>query len=184
MSKKICFSIAMIILIFVGISELCAESFQVGPGDILEVSVWRDENLSRELVVTPDGILSYPLIGDINVNNMSVSEIRYVISTKLSEFIPDASVAVMVKEINSLKAYVIGQVNNPGVFDITLETRVMQVLAMAEGVTPFAAERDIHILRYNKNTVQKIGFDYKEVLKGNNLKQDILIKSGDVIVVP
>jgi polysaccharide export outer membrane protein len=79
---------------------------------------------------------------------------------------------------------VIGQVNNPGVFDITLETRVMQVLAMARGLTPFAAERDIHILRYRKDTVEKIGFDYKEVLKGNNLNQDILIKRGDVIVVP
>jgi polysaccharide export outer membrane protein len=115
---------------------------------------------------------------------MSVSEIRYVITTKLSEFIPDASVAVMVKEINSLKAYVIGQVKQPGAFKISLETRVMQLLAMAKGLTPFAAERDIHILRYGKDNVKKIGFDYKEVLKGNNLSQDILIKSGDVIVVP
>ena len=111
-----------------------------------------------------------PLIGDVNVDNMSVAEIRNVITKKLTEYIPDASVAVMVKQINSLKAYVIGQVNNPGVFDITLETRVMQVLAMAQGLTPFAAERDIHILRYKKKTVQKIGFDYKEVLKGNNLE--------------
>lgn len=184
MCKKYFTIISITIIFFAASGELFAESFQVGPGDVLEVSVWRDENLSRELVVTPDGILSYPLIGDINVNNMSVSEIRYVLSTKLSEYIPDASVAVMVKEINSLKAYVIGQVNNPGVFDITLETRVMQLLAMAQGVTPFAAERDIHILRYKKDTVQKIGFDYKEVLRGNNLRQDILIKSGDVIVVP
>ena len=90
----------------------------------------------------------------------------------------------MVKQINSLKAYVIGQVKNPGVFPITLETRVMQVLAMAQGLTPFAAERDIHILRYKDNNTQKIGFDYKEVLKGNNLEQDILLKRGDVIVVP
>lgn len=184
MYKKLFFLIFIAVISFIASGELFAASFQVGPGDVLEVSVWRDENLSRELVVTPDGILSYPLIGDINVNNMSVSEIRYVISTKLSEFIPDASVAVMVKEINSLRAYVIGQVNKPGVFDITLETRVMQLLAMAQGVTPFAAERDIHILRYTKKAVQKIGFDYKEVLKGNNLNQDILIKRGDVIVVP
>ena len=161
-----------------------AESFYVGPGDILEISVWRDENLSRELVITPDSMLSYPLIGDVNVANMSVAEIRKVITKKLSEYIPDASVAVVVKQINSLKAYVIGQVKNPGVFPITLETRVMQVLAMAQGLTPFASERDIHILRYKDNTTQKIGFDYKEVLKGNNLEQDILLKRGDVIVVP
>ena len=184
MCKKLFFVIATIFIILTVSDGLYAESFHVGPGDVLEVSVWRDENLSRELVITPDGILSYPLIGDVDVNNLSVSEIRTIITKLLSEYISDASVAVMVKEINSLKAYVIGQVNNPGVFDITLETRVMQVLAMARGVTPFAAERDIHILRYKNNTATKIGFDYKQVLKGSNLKQDILIKSGDVIVVP
>jgi polysaccharide export outer membrane protein len=172
------------ILFLLAGSAWCAEPFYVGPGDVLEISVWRDDNLTREIVITPDGILSYPLIGDVNVENMSVAEIRTVITKKLNEYIPDVSVAVIVKQINSLKAYVIGQVNNPGAFDITLETRVMQVLAMARGLTPFAAERDIHILRYRKDTVEKIGFDYKEVLKGNNLNQDILIKRGDVIVVP
>jgi len=173
-----------LVIILSGSAGWCAEPFYVGPGDVLEVSVWRDENLSRELVVTPDGILSFPLIGDIFVANMTVSDIRKAMATKLSEYIPDASVAVMVKQINSLKAYVIGQVNSPGVFPITLNTHVMQVLAMAQGLTPFASERGIHILRYKKDGVAKIGFDYKEVLKGNNLEQDIMIKRGDVIVVP
>lgn len=176
------FFISMTILAYS--PSIYAESFYVGPGDVLEVSVWRDENLSRELVITPDGILSFPLIGDVDVANMSVSEIRMVISKKLAEYVPDASVAVMVKQINSLKAYVIGQVKNPGVFPITLETRVMQVLAMAQGLTPFASERDIHILRYKKGGTEKIRFDYKAVLKGNNLEQDIRLKRGDVIVVP
>jgi polysaccharide export outer membrane protein len=161
-----------------------SEPYHVGPGDVLEISVWRDDNLSREVVITPDSILSFPLIGDVNVANMSVPEIRKVISKKLAEYIPDASVAVIVKEIKSLKVYVIGQVKNPGVFPITHETRVMQALAMAQGVTPFAAERDIHILRYSEKNTQKIGFNYKEVLKGNNLEQDIVLKRGDVIVVP
>jgi polysaccharide export outer membrane protein len=102
----------------------------------------------------------------------------------LKEFIPDASVAVILKQINSLNVYVIGQVKNPGVFPIALETRVMQVLAMAQGLTPFAAERDIHILRYKDGQTKKIGFDYKAVLKGSNLEQDIILQRGDVIVVP
>ena len=92
--------------------------------------------------------------------------------------------AVILKQINSLKVYVIGQVKNPGEFPITLEARVMQVLAQAKGLTPFAAERDIHILRYVGDKTQKIGFDYKEMLKGNNLAQDIVLQRGDVIVVP
>jgi polysaccharide export outer membrane protein len=162
----------------------CAEPFFVGPGDILEVSVWRDENLSRELVISPDMILSFPLIGDVYVANMTVADIRQIIAEKLKDYIPDASVAVILKQINSLKVYVIGQVKNPGAFPITLETRVMQVLAMAQGLTPFAAERDIHILRYADKSTQKIGFDYKAVLKGNNLEQDIVLKRGDVIIVP
>ena len=87
-----------------------AESYHVGPGDVIEISVWRDENLSRQLVITPDSILSYPLIGDVNVADMSVAEIRAVITKKLADYVPDASVAVMVKEIKSLKTYVIGRV--------------------------------------------------------------------------
>ena len=178
--------IAFIVLLFVLPIALNAysQSFQVGPGDILEISVWRDANLSRELVVTPDSILSFPLIGDVNIAGMSVADIRKVITERLTDYIPDASVAVMVKQINSLNVYVIGQVKNPGVFPISLETRIMQALAMAKGLTPFASERDIHIIRYEGGVSKKIAFDYKEVLKGNNREQDIILKRGDVIVVP
>lgn len=161
-----------------------AESYYVGPGDVLEISVWRDETLSRELIVPPDGILSFPLIGDVNVASMSVTEIREIIKKKLTEYIPDASVSVMLKKIVSLNAYVIGQVKNPGVFQITMETRVMHLLSMAQGLTPFASERDIHILRQKNNKIEKIRFDYKEVLRGNNLEQDILLQRGDILVVP
>ena len=176
------FFVFMLLLAFN--SEVYAESYYVGPGDVLEISVWRDEALSRELIVPPDGVLSFPLVGDVNVENMSVPEIREAIKKKLAEYVPDASVTVMLKEINSLKVYVIGQVKNPGEFPITLDAHVMQVLAQAKGLTPFAAERDIHILRYQGKSIEKIGFDYKEVLKGNNLEQDILLQRGDVVVVP
>jgi polysaccharide export outer membrane protein len=184
MLKRISMLFFLIMVFLAFISSVHAESYHVGPGDVLEISVWRDEALSRELIVPPDGVLSFPLIGDVNVDSMSVPEIREVIKKKLAEYIPDASVAVILKKINSLKVYVIGQVKNPGEFPITLEARVMQVLAQAKGLTPFAAERDIHILRYQGDKTQKIGFDYKEMLKGNNLEQDIVLQRGDVIVVP
>ena len=184
MLKHSLLSLWLVTISLICTSVIYAEPYPVGPGDVLEVSVWRDETLSRDLIVPPDGVLSFPLIGDVNVAGMSVAEIREAIKKKLTEYIPDAAVSVIVKQINSLKAYVIGQVNNPGVFQISLDTRVMQLLAMAKGLTPFAAERDIHILRYQNNNVQKIGFDYKEVIKGNNINQDILIRRGDVIVVP
>lgn len=173
-----------LVTILISGNIVLAESYKVGPGDVLEVTVWRDENLSRELVVTPDSTISYPLIGDVYVGNLSVGEIRNVVTQKLAEYVPDASVTVILKQINSLKVYVIGQVKNPGDFPINQDTRVMQVLSMAKGLTPFAAERDIHILRYSDKGTQKIGFDYKEVIKGQNLNQDIRLKRGDVIVVP
>ena len=184
MQRKIPIYLFMTLIIMALSVAVHGESFHVGPGDVIEISVWRDENLSRQLVITPDSILSYPLIGDVNVADMSVAEIRAIITKKLADYVPDASVAVIVKEIKSLNAYVIGQVKAPGVYPITMDTRVMQALAMAKGLTPFASERDIHILRYKGKTIQKIRFDYKAVLKGDNLEQDILLERGDVIVVP
>ena len=177
------FCLVLVAVLAIG-SVIHAEPYHIGPGDVLEISVWRDETLSRELIVPPDGILSFPLIGDVNVASMSVPQIREAIKKKLSEYVPDASVAVILKQINSLNAFVIGQVKNPGTFAITMETRVMHLLSMAQGLTPFAAERDIHILRNKNNKTEKIPFDYKEVLKGNNLEQDILLLRGDIVVVP
>lgn len=177
------FCFVLVAVLAIG-SVVHAELYYIGPGDVLEISVWRDETLSRELIVPPDGILSFPLIGDVNVASMSVPEIRVAIKKKLSDYVPDASVAVILKQINSLNAFVIGQVKNPGTFAITMETRVMHLLSMAQGLTPFAAERDIHILRNKNGKTEKIPFDYKEVLKGNNLEQDILLQRGDIVVVP
>ena len=184
MVNKISMGFLILLMVLTTSSLVHAEPYHVGPGDVLEVSVWRDETLSRELIVPPDGILSFPLIGDVNVVSMSVTEMREVIKKKLSDFIPDASVSVILKKIVSLNAYVIGQVKNPGVFQITMETRVMHLLSMAQGLTPFASERDIRILRQKNNKIEKIRFDYKEVLKGNNLEQDILLQRGDILVVP
>lgn len=184
MQKQILTALLVAMITLALCTAVHAAAYFVGPGDVLEISVWKDESLSRELIVPPDGILSFPLIGDVNVNNMSVPEIRVAIKKKLAEYVPDAVVTVMIKSINSLNAYVIGQVKNPGTFAITMETRVMHLLAMAKGLTPFAAERDIHILRNNNGKVEKIPFDYKEVLKGNNLEQDVLMQRGDILVVP
>jgi polysaccharide export outer membrane protein len=113
-----------------------------------------------------------------------VPELKKIVTQKLSEFIPDATVTVMLIEINSLKAYVIGKANNPGEFPINLETNVMQILSMAGGLNPFASKGNINILRHQENRIMKIPFDYGQVEKGKNLEQNIILKAGDVIVVP
>ena len=159
-------------------------TYRIGAGDVLEISVWKDEYLTRRLTIPPDGNFAFPLIEEINVNNMTTMDLRKSLTKKISEFIPNATVTVMVVEFNSLKAYVIGKVNRPGVSPITLDTTVMQVLAMAGGLNPFASEKKIHILRQENNKTVKLPFNYKEVLKGENLEQNIILKRGDVIVVP
>jgi polysaccharide export outer membrane protein len=164
---------------------LAAEKiYHLDSGDVIEISVWKDPELSRNLVVPPDGIISFPLIGSIDVTHLTVSELKKVVTQKLSEFIPDATVTIMLIEINSLKAYVIGKVNNPGEFTINLETNVMQILSMAGGLNPFASKGNVNIIRQQGNRIMKIPFDYGKVEKGKNLEQNILLQSGDVVVVP
>ena len=184
MKKKLFILVWAILIIGAFTSEIHAQNYHIGPGDILEITVWKDENLSREFVVPPDYIISFPLVGEIAVKKTSVGELRKLIATKLAEFVSNPSVTVMLKEINSLKAYVIGKVNKPGVFPIDMETSVMQVLSMAGGLNPFASESNIYILRNQGDATVKIPFDYGEVLAGKNLEQNIRLQRGDVIVVP
>jgi polysaccharide export outer membrane protein len=113
-----------------------------------------------------------------------VPELRKIVTKRLSEFIPDVTVTVMLVEINSLKAYVIGKVNVPGAFDIDMESNVMQILAKAGGLNPFASSGNIKILRQTENQLIKIPFNYGQVEKGKNLEQNIILKAGDVVVVP
>ena len=174
----------VLMIIFISNTNAADKAYHIGPGDVIEISVWKDPDLSRTLVVPPDGIISFPLIDAINVTNLSVADLKKVVTEKLAEFVPDAAVTVMLTEVNALKAYVIGKVNSPGECPITLESNVMQILAQAGGLTPFASDGNIKILRQRGDKIVKIPFDYGEVEKGKNLEQNILLQPGDVVVVP
>jgi len=176
-----------LVLLFLALNSpawASGSAYHIGPGDVLEISVWKDPELSRELVVPPDGIISFPLVGSIDVTDLAVPELKKVVAQKLSEFVPDVTVTVMLLEIKSLKAYVIGKVNNPGEFEINMETNVMQILSKAGGLNPFASKGNIKILRQRDNKIINIPFDYGDVEKGKNLAQNIILQSGDVVVVP
>jgi polysaccharide export outer membrane protein len=184
--KKILFYIFILSLFVTGASDASDREtfYRISPGDELEISVWKDESLSRQLIVPPDGFISFPLIGDIDTKNLTVTELRKIVTKRLSEYIPDATVTVIVTRVKEPKGYVIGKVNKPGEFIISSKTNVMQILAMAGGMNPFASEGNILILRQDKNSIVKIPFNYKQVEKGKNLEQNIIIKNGDVVVVP
>jgi polysaccharide export outer membrane protein len=159
-------------------------SYRIGPRDVLEISVWKDQTLTRQIPVPPDGVISFPLIGDLDVREMTVPQIREAVSARISEFIPEPTVTVLLLASNSMTASVIGKVNRPGEFPITMETNVMQILAVAGGLNPFAASSRILILRQAGETTVKIPFNYEEVIKGQEVEQNILLRRGDVVVVP
>lgn len=158
--------------------------YKINPGDIISVSVWREADLTREVLIRPDGKFSFPLAGDIDANGKSVEQIRELLVERLSRYIPDLVVSVSVLAINGNKVYVIGQVNRPGEISVNPNIDVMQALSIAGGANPFAQVNDISILRRTENGLISIPFRYGDIEKGKRLEQNIILQTGDVIVVP
>jgi polysaccharide export outer membrane protein len=161
-----------------------AYQFLLGPGDKLEISVWKDVELTRQVVVAPDGKISFPLIGDVMAQGRTITELRGMIQGKIKEYVPDAPVAVMALLIESPKVYVVGKVNRPGMYIMDRPLRVMQVLAMAGGMNTFAKKDDIIIIRNEGNAQQVFPFNYSQVADGEELVQNILLEPGDTVVIP
>jgi polysaccharide export outer membrane protein len=158
--------------------------YEVLPGDVLQVSVWKEPDLQLEVLVRPDGAFSFPLAGDISTKGLSVVELQSELTKRLSQYISSPVVTVSVAEVLGNKIYVIGQVNKPGDFVVNPQVDVMQALSMAGGLTAFADTNDIKILRRTGDRQIAISFKYNEVLKGKDLNQNIVLQSGDIVVVP
>ena len=177
------------IILFFVCSSCCAVAFEppsfvLGPGDILEVSVWKDEDLTKQVIIQPDGYLSFPLIGQVLAGGRTLADVQSEIANRLEEYISSPTVTLLPFRIESYKVYVLGKVNKPGVFIVPPAVNVMQALSMAAGANPFADLDNICILRQGAGGQERIPFDYKDVAKGKNLEQNIELKSGDVVVVP
>ena len=158
--------------------------YRLGAEDIMLVSVWKDEQLTREVVVRPDGMFSFPLVGDLQAEDRTVEEIKSELVRRLTKYIPNANVSVAVMKVLSYKVYVVGRVNKPGEYLIGHYTDVLQALSLAGGLTPFAAENDIKVVRRIKGQQLTFPFRYGDVRKGNDLEQNILLQRGDVVMVP
>lgn len=195
MKSRFCCLLSFSLILFYGnICTLCGaeqeemaalgSEFYLGPGDVLEVSVWKDEALSRQVVVRPDGKISFPLIGDVVARGRTVSQLREAVEGKIKAFVPDAPVNVMVIQVGSPKVYVVGKVAKPGLYIMGEPLRVMQVLAMAGGMTPFAKKNDIIVIRKDNGGQQVFPFNYSKVADGKDLGQNIRLEPGDTVVVP
>ena len=160
------------------------EKYTVGPGDVLEISLWKDESLTRIVTVLPDGNISFPLLGKLHVQGKTVSRIREEAAIQIAKYAPDPVVTVAVQQVNSLVIYIIGRVNRPGNYALTRNVDILQALTMAGGLTPFADEEDIKVFRKVDGTTAVYPFNYKEVISGSAMDQNIELIRGDIIVVP
>lgn len=162
-----------------------SNSYLVQPGDILEVMVWKEKELQKEVLIRPDGGMSFPLVGDFKARGLSLFQIQELIAERLEKYIPNPVVTVSALKLLGNKIFVLGKVNKPGEYVANSYVDVMQALAMAGGMTPFSAVNDIKIIRRNADGVeQSVPFKYGEVEAGERLKQNIILQSGDIIVVP
>lgn len=159
-------------------------TYRVGAEDVLEISVWREDALKKEALVRPDGGISYPLIGEVQVAGKTVLEIREEIAKRLEKFIPDPAVSVSIFKVGSQRVYVIGKVNKPGDFPVGRHVDVLQALSMAGGLTPFADANDIRVMRREGDRQVVLPFEYGRVVRGQKLEQNIQLHPGDVVVVP
>jgi len=146
--------------------------------------VWREEGLEKEVIVRPDGGLSFPLVGNIQASGKSIEQLQTEVAEKLKRYIPDPAVTVAALKLDGSRVYVIGKVAKPGVFPLGGRVDVVQALSMAGGMTPYAAANKVRILRREGGKQTAINFAYGDIEKGENLEQNILLQAGDVVVVP
>jgi polysaccharide biosynthesis/export protein len=160
------------------------ETYLVQPGDSLTINVWKETDLQGEFLVRPDGGLTFPLAGTIDAGGHTVEEIRKALQIRLVKYIPDPVITVGVKATNGSQIFVVGKVNRPGNFPLIRPIDVMQALSLAGGTTPYAHVDAISILRREGDRQLVFHFRYNDVRRGRELSENILLRSGDTVVVP
>lgn len=178
-------ALVFVILLLLGpVRALAQEPYLLNPGDILRISVWNEEALQQEVLVLPDGSISFPLVGILQVAGRSPAQVQEELGEKLSRLIPDPEINLTVLAVDGNSLFIIGKVNQPGRFPMTRPIDVVQALSLAGGFTPYAKQDSIQILRRNGKNQRIIRFDYTQIADGEALESNIILQSGDTIVVP
>ncbi len=168
-----------------GASTPLPSDYVIGPGDVLQVSVWKNETLSRVAPVRPDGKISMPLLHDVVAAGLTAMQLRDKIATALAEFLPHPEISVSVTEVHSLRVSVLGEVQKPGVLELRGHTTILEAIAMAGGLRDFASPSKITVIRTDdKGQTQKIRFNYNRAISNSSDEPNLMLRSGDVIVVP
>jgi polysaccharide export outer membrane protein len=159
-------------------------AYVIGAEDVLDVAVWRDETLKATLLVRPDGGITFPLVGELQAAGRTAAQLREELTRRLDAFLPEPVVTVTVARVTSQRFYVLGRVARPGDFQVGRSVDVLQALALAGGLTPFAAEDGIRIIRRVQGHAVAIPFQYSRLRRLGDLSQNIPLRSGDVLLVP
>ena len=157
--------------------------YRIGPEDVLQISVFGNEKLSRIVPVRPDGMISLPLVNDIRASGLTAVELRQAITQRLAEYVPSPEVSVMVREVHSVKVAVIGAVRMPGHYEVKSSATVLELIARAQGLTEFADRGRIVVMRQNGTSTTRIPFNYRKVAEGSE-QDNFYVRPGDIIVVP
>ena len=161
------------------------ENFMIGAGDVLSINVWKEEQLTRSVPVRSDGRISLPLVGEIQASGRTPKELENELRTKLKDYVSEPEVTVIVQEIKSQKFNVLGMVMKPGSYALANPTTVLDAIALAGGFRDFAKQKAIYVLRQAPDGSQtRLPFNYKDVVKGHNSSQNVVLQSNDTIVVP
>lgn len=158
--------------------------FVIGPDDVLSIVFWREKEMSAEVVVRPDGKISLPLLNDIQAAGFSPDQLRAQLLTAAAKFIEDPNVTVVVKQINSLKVFVTGNVARQGAHPLVTNMTVLQLIAVAGGLLEFADGKNILVVRTEAGKTQYLKFNYDEVIRQKNIQQNVVLKRNDTVVVP
>jgi len=158
--------------------------YVIGAEDVLSVFFWRDEDLTRDVVVRPDGKISLPLLNDMQAAGLTPTQLRERLVEAAKRFVENPTATVVVKELNSRKVFITGAIANPGSYPLTAPTTVLQLIAKAGGVSEFANSNNITIVRHEGGRQIPIRFNYKDVKNGRNLGQNIELKPDDTVIVP
>ena len=160
-------------------------AYVIGPQDVLAISVWKEPDLSETaLPVRPDGKISLPLINDIQASGTTPMQLTAEIRDRLKSFVNDPRVTVIVTAINSQRVYVLGEVPRPGAYPLLPNMTVLQALSSCGGFTEYANSKKVYVLRTENGAQRKYRFNYKQVVKGEHIAQNIALRAGDTIVVP
>jgi polysaccharide export outer membrane protein len=167
-----------------GPAAVVPTDYVVGPEDVLGVLFWREADMSGDVTVRPDGRITLPLVGEMNAAGLPPDALRDQIQKAATKYLTDPTVTVVVRTINSRKVYITGQVASPGVYPLVGPRNVLQLIAMAGGLNEYAKADRISITRVEPSGTRSFKFNYKDVEKGKNLGQNILLKPGDTVLVP